>query len=59
VKAERTWFLGEGEEALAKERAHGSFTRQAFLVISPESRKIRSAYPLWGGIQDFPELDQG
>jgi hypothetical protein len=28
VKAERTWFLGEGEEALAKERSHGSFTRQ-------------------------------
>jgi len=24
------------------------------LVISPESRQIRSAYPLWGGIQNFP-----
>ncbi|HZD67234.1 MAG TPA: M23 family metallopeptidase [Acidimicrobiales bacterium] len=24
------------------------------LVISPESRQIRSSYPLWGGIQDFP-----
>jgi hypothetical protein len=24
------------------------------LVISPESRQIRSAYPLWGGVQNFP-----
>ena len=24
------------------------------LVISPESRQVRSAYPLWGGIQNFP-----
>jgi hypothetical protein len=24
------------------------------LVITPESRQIRSAYPLWGGIQNFP-----
>ena len=31
VKAERTWFLGEGEESLAKERAHGEFVRQVFL----------------------------
>jgi murein DD-endopeptidase MepM/ murein hydrolase activator NlpD len=23
------------------------------LVIHPESRQIRSAYPLWGGIQNF------
>ena len=23
------------------------------VVISPESRKVRSAYPLWGGIQNF------
>jgi hypothetical protein len=24
------------------------------LVISPESRQVRSAYPLWGSIQNFP-----
>ena len=24
------------------------------LVISPESRKVRSAYPLYGGIQNYP-----
>jgi murein DD-endopeptidase MepM/ murein hydrolase activator NlpD len=24
------------------------------LVISPESRQVRSAYPLWGGIQNLP-----
>ncbi len=24
------------------------------LVITPESRQVRSAYPLWGGIQNFP-----
>jgi murein DD-endopeptidase MepM/ murein hydrolase activator NlpD len=23
------------------------------LVISPESREVRSAYPLWGSIQNF------
>ena len=25
------------------------------LVISPESREIRNAYPLWGSIQNFDE----
>jgi hypothetical protein len=24
------------------------------LLISPESRPVRAAYPLWGGIQNFP-----
>src|SRR3954454_6094274 len=24
------------------------------IVITPESRQVRSAYPLWGSIQDFP-----
>ena len=24
------------------------------LVISPDSRQVRAAYPLWGGIQNFP-----
>lgn len=24
------------------------------VVISPQSRQIRSAYPLWGGVQNFP-----
>jgi hypothetical protein len=24
------------------------------LVISPESRQVRSAYPLWWSIQNFP-----
>ena len=24
------------------------------IVITPESRQVRSAYPLWGSIQNFP-----
>lgn len=43
VKAERSWFLEEGEEALAKERGHGTFTRQVFLgdVLDADNLKAR------------------
>jgi HSP20 family protein len=44
VKAERTWFLGEGEEALAKERAHGAFTRQVFLGEALDTERLAARY---------------
>ena len=44
VKAERSWFLGEGEEALAKERAHGAFTRQVFLGDALDTDRLEARY---------------
>lgn len=44
VRAERSWFLGEGEEALAKERAHGAFVRQVFLGEALDTERLEAAY---------------
>jgi HSP20 family protein len=44
VKAERSWFLGEGEEALAKERDHGAFTRQVFLGDALDTERLEAHY---------------
>jgi HSP20 family protein len=44
VKAERTWYLAEGEEALAKERAHGAFTRQVFLGEALDTEHLEARY---------------
>lgn len=44
VKAERSWFLGEGEEALATERTHGGFTRQIFLGETLDADKLQARY---------------
>jgi len=44
VKAERSWFLSEGEEALAKERAHGAFTRQVFLGEALDTERLEARY---------------
>jgi HSP20 family protein len=44
VKAERSWFLGEGEEALAKERDHGAFTRQVFLGDALDTEHLEAGY---------------
>jgi HSP20 family protein len=44
VKAERTWFPSEGEEALAKERAHGTFTRQVFLGEALDTDHLEARY---------------
>jgi HSP20 family protein len=44
VKAERSWFLGEGEEALAKERDHGAFTRQVFLGEALDTDRLEAHY---------------
>jgi HSP20 family protein len=44
VRAERSWFLGEGEEALAKERAHGAFVRQVFLGDALDTERLDASY---------------
>ncbi len=44
VKAERTWQRGEGEEVLASERPHGSFSRQLFLGEGLDSERIEAVY---------------
>jgi HSP20 family protein len=44
VKAERSWFLGEGEEALASERVHGAFTRQIFLGETLDPERLEASY---------------
>jgi len=44
VKAERSWFLAEGEEALAKERGHGAFTRQVFLGDALDTERLEARY---------------
>jgi HSP20 family protein len=44
VKAERSWFLQEGDEALAKERAHGAFTRQVFLGDALDVDRLEARY---------------
>ena len=44
VKAERTWYVGEGEEALAKERGHGTFTRQVFLGDALDTERLEARY---------------
>jgi HSP20 family protein len=44
IKAERSWFLGEGEESLAKERPQGSFVRQVFLGEALDVDRLDAAY---------------
>jgi HSP20 family protein len=44
VKAERSSFLGEGEESLAKERPQGSFVRQVFLGEALDVEHLDAAY---------------
>ena len=44
VRAERSWYLGEGEEALAKERGHGAFTRQVFLGDALDTDRLEARY---------------
>jgi HSP20 family protein len=44
VRAERSAFLGEGEESLAKERPQGSFVRQVFLGEALDVERLDAAY---------------
>ena len=55
------WHYRSTVDALAAIRASGYFNAAAgnintgdLLVISPDSRQVRSAYPLYGGIQNYP-----
>lgn len=44
VKAERTWYPQEGEEALARERVHGSYTRQVLLGDALDADGVDASY---------------
>lgn len=44
VKAERSWYPAEGEETLASERTHGSFTRQVFLGDALDTDRLTASY---------------
>jgi HSP20 family protein len=44
VTAERHWQPVEGDEVVANERRHGSFTRQLFLGNSLDSDRIHASY---------------
>lgn len=44
VKAERAWYPAEGEEVLARERAHGTFTRQVLLGEALDTDAVRAGY---------------
>jgi HSP20 family protein len=44
VKAERTWQPSEGDEVLARERPHGSVTRQVMLGESLETDRLEARY---------------
>lgn len=44
VKAERSWWPQEGEEALARERIHGSFTRQVLLGEALDPEGVEATY---------------
>jgi HSP20 family protein len=44
VKAERSWWPQEGEEALARERTHGSYTRQVLLGEALDADGVDATY---------------
>jgi HSP20 family protein len=44
VTAERHWQSVEGDQVLASERRHGTFTRQLFLGDSLDTEKIQATY---------------
>jgi HSP20 family protein len=44
VKAERQWIPEEGSEVLARERTHGSFSRQVLLGEALDADHIEASY---------------
>ena len=44
VSAQRTWQPGEGDQVIASERSHGSFTRQLFLGENLQTDRIEASY---------------
>ncbi len=44
VSAERQWQLDDGQEIVASERPHGSFSRQLFLGEGLDSGRVEASY---------------
>jgi HSP20 family protein len=44
VKAERSWIPAEGDEVLARERTHGSWTRQVLLGDALDTEKLNASF---------------
>jgi HSP20 family protein len=44
VKAERQWIPSEGAEVLARERSHGSFSRQVLLGEALDADNLEASY---------------
>lgn len=44
VSAERQWQLDDGQETIASERSHGSFSRQLFLGEGLDSGRVEASY---------------
>jgi HSP20 family protein len=44
VKAERSWWPAEGDEILARERSHGTFSRQVFLGEALDPERLEASY---------------
>ena len=44
VKAERQWIPPEGAEALARERTHGTWTRQVLLGEALDADRLEASY---------------
>src|SRR5688572_17577584 len=44
VKAERDWIPAEGAEILARERTHGSWTRQVLLGETLDADRLEASY---------------
>jgi HSP20 family protein len=58
VKAERTWQPSEGDEVLARERPHGSVTRQVMLGESLETDRLEARYDAGVLTITIPVADQ-
>lgn len=44
VRADRTWYPAEGDEVLARERVHGTSTRQLLLGDSLDPDRLEASY---------------
>jgi HSP20 family protein len=44
VKAERSWIPTEGDEILARERTHGTWSRQVLLGDALDTENLKAAY---------------
>jgi HSP20 family protein len=44
IKAERSWIPGEGDEILARERTHGSWSRQVLLGDALDTERLAAKF---------------